>query len=144
MSNYDKMLASAQRLFLGYDQGEIIRRWGLDSDEGFLYADYFGQRLSIDRRPGALAQVDAPEERQVLLLDVLKQLLPEIGDGVRPRPAETIVVQVHQPKSHQSDDRNNDADQNDERPSDSALLGLKADSASGSPFLDHRVPRRQF
>ena len=62
MSNYDKMLASAQRLFLGYDQGEIIRRWGLDSDEGFLYADYFGQRLSIDRRTGALAQADAPAD----------------------------------------------------------------------------------
>ena len=40
MSNYDKMLAQAQGLFLEYDQDEMIRRWNLAHDSDYLYAEY--------------------------------------------------------------------------------------------------------
>ena len=55
MSNYDKMLASAQALFLEYDQDGMIERWGLEHDGEYLYADYLGQRLRIDRRTGEIS-----------------------------------------------------------------------------------------
>lgn len=58
--NYDKMLASAQGLFLEYDQGEMIRRWDLEHDGDYLYADYLGQRLRIDRRTGEVSHARKP------------------------------------------------------------------------------------
>ena len=60
MSNYDKMLASAQVLFLTHDQEAMIRRWELAHDEGFLYADYLGQRLRIDRHTGEVSHAAPP------------------------------------------------------------------------------------
>ena len=62
ISNYDKMLAQAQVLFLGYDQEAMIRRWALEHDDGFLYADYMGQKLRIDRRTGDVGYACAPAE----------------------------------------------------------------------------------
>jgi len=62
MSNYDRMLAQAQTLFLGYDQEAMIRRWALEHDDGFLYADYMGQKLRIDRRTGDVGYACAPAE----------------------------------------------------------------------------------
>jgi len=58
--NYDKMLASAQALFLGYDQEAMIRRWSLAHDADYLYADYLGQTLRIDRRTAALSHAAGP------------------------------------------------------------------------------------
>ena len=60
-SNYEKMLASAQALFVRQDQEAIIRRWHLAHDEGGLYADYMGQTLRIDRRTGAISHAREPE-----------------------------------------------------------------------------------
>lgn len=62
MSNYDKMLASSQTLFLGYDQSDMIRRWALEHDDDYLYADYMGQKLRIDRRSGDVGYAHAPAE----------------------------------------------------------------------------------
>jgi len=91
MSNYDKMLAQAQVLFLGYDQEEMIARWDLDHDDDYLYADYLGQPLRIDRRTGAVGyarQPGAGEYRAdsfvnegMALFDLLTR------SPVRPRPA---------------------------------------------------------
>ena len=62
MSNYDKMLAASQALFLGYDQEDMIRRWALEHDDDFLYAGYMGQKLRIDRRSGDVGYAHAPAE----------------------------------------------------------------------------------
>ena len=60
MSNYDKMLAASQALFLEHDQEAMIRRWALEHDGDYLYADYFGQRLRIDRRTGEVSHAAEP------------------------------------------------------------------------------------
>ena len=59
MSNYDRMLAQAQALFLEYDQEAIIRRWDLAHDGDYLYAEYLTEALRIDRRTGG-ASTGAP------------------------------------------------------------------------------------
>ena len=59
-SNYEKMLASAQALFLEHDQEAMIRRWALAHDGDYLYADYLGQRLRVDRRTGEVSHATAP------------------------------------------------------------------------------------
>jgi len=60
MSNYDKMLASAQVLFLKYDQEAMIRRWTLENDGDYLYADYLGEGLRIHRRTGEVSYAREP------------------------------------------------------------------------------------
>ena len=59
-TNYDKMLASAQELFLTHDQEGMIRRWALEHDGDYLYADYMSQPLRIDRRTGAVSHAREP------------------------------------------------------------------------------------
>lgn len=61
MSNYDRMFAQARALFLGYDQGEMIRRWALEHDGEYLYAEYLNEALRIDRRTGAVGYAREPE-----------------------------------------------------------------------------------
>ena len=62
MSNYDKMLAQAQVLFLGYDQGEMIARWDLEHDDNYLYVEYMTEALRIDRHTGAVGYARRPAE----------------------------------------------------------------------------------
>ena len=59
-TNYERMLASAQALFVRQDQEAIIHRWHLAHDDGGLYADYMGQTLRIDRRTGAISHAREP------------------------------------------------------------------------------------
>ena len=59
MSNYDQMLALGQRLFLNWDQQEMLRRYHLESDEGYLYLRYLGQRHRIDRNTAVVENLDA-------------------------------------------------------------------------------------
>ena len=59
MSNYDQMLAMGQRLFLDWNQQEMIRRYRLESDEGYLYLRYLGQRHRIERASGKVENLDA-------------------------------------------------------------------------------------
>ena len=59
MSNYDQMLAMGQRLFLDWDQQEMIRRYHLEADENNLYLRYLGQRHRIDRSTSAVEKLDA-------------------------------------------------------------------------------------
>ena len=58
MSNYDQMLALGQKLFLEWDQGEMIRRYHLESDENYLYLRFLGQRHCIDRKTAAVENLD--------------------------------------------------------------------------------------
>ena len=90
MSNYDKMLAQAQKLFLSYDQDAIIRRWNLAHDGEYLYAEYMTEALRIDRRTGAVSYARPPAEGEyraagfvnegMALFDLLTR------SPVRPRP----------------------------------------------------------
>ena len=59
MSNYDQMRALGQRLFLNWDQQEMLRRYHLESDEGYLYLRYLGQRHRIDRNTAVVENLDA-------------------------------------------------------------------------------------
>lgn len=59
MSNYDQMLAMGQRLFLDWDQQEMIRRYRLEADENYLYLRYLGQRHRIERATGKVENLDA-------------------------------------------------------------------------------------
>ena len=59
MSNYYQMLALGQRLFLNWDQQEMLRRYHLESDEGYLYLRYLGQRHRIDRNTAVVENLDA-------------------------------------------------------------------------------------
>ena len=58
MSNYDQMLALGQKLFLEWDQGEMIRRYHLESDENYLYLRFLGRRHRIDRKTAAGENLD--------------------------------------------------------------------------------------
>ena len=60
MSNYDKMLLQARKLFLEYDQNDIIRRWDLAHDGDFLYAEYMTEALRVDRRTGEVGYARRP------------------------------------------------------------------------------------
>ena len=53
------MLALGQRLFLNWDQQEMLRRYHLESDEGYLYLRYLGQRHRIDRNTAVVENLDA-------------------------------------------------------------------------------------
>ena len=59
MSNYDQMLALGQKLFLDWDQQEMLRRYHMESDEGYLYLRYLGQRHRIDRNTAVVENLDA-------------------------------------------------------------------------------------
>ena len=51
-SNYEKMQDEMAAVFLEYEQGEMIRRFGLERDEDALYIVFVGKRYRVDRRTG--------------------------------------------------------------------------------------------
>ena len=51
-SNYEKMQDEMAEVFLEYEQGEMIRRFGLEWDEDALYIVFVGKRYRVDRRMG--------------------------------------------------------------------------------------------
>lgn len=57
MSNYDQMLALGQRLFLEWNQDQMIRRYHLGSDEHSLYLRFLGQLHRIDRRSAGVVNL---------------------------------------------------------------------------------------
>lgn len=73
MSNYDKMLAQAQELFLGYDQGEMIARWALAHDDNYLYVEYMTEALRIDRRTGAVGYARQPTAGEYRAADFVNE-----------------------------------------------------------------------
>ena len=61
--NYEKMEQDARNLFLKADQQSIIENWELDSDADYIYADFFSQRLKIDRKTAVITP--AEEDRSL-------------------------------------------------------------------------------
>ena len=53
-SNYDKMARQVRSDFLTYDQGAMIRDFGLGHDEAYLYLPFCGLDYRIDRKSGAV------------------------------------------------------------------------------------------
>ena len=90
MSNYDKMLAQAQALFLEYDQGDMIRRWALEHDDEYLYVGYMTEPLRIDRHTGEVGyarQRAAGEYRAASFVNEGMALFDLLTRSpVRPRP----------------------------------------------------------
>ena len=52
MGNYDQMLAFGQKLFLEWNQQELIARHRLQADEDYLYLNYLGRPHRIARSTG--------------------------------------------------------------------------------------------
>lgn len=57
-SNYEKMKNEMAGVFLRYDQEQMIRRFSLESDAGYLYIPFVGRNYRIDRHTGMIQQVD--------------------------------------------------------------------------------------
>lgn len=57
-SNYEKMKNEMAGVFLRYDQEQMIRRFSLESDAGYLYIPFVGRNYRIDRHTGMVQQVD--------------------------------------------------------------------------------------
>ena len=57
-SNYEKMAQGARELFLEMDQQAMIRRWGLEHDDEYLYITYFGERMRIHRATAMIASLE--------------------------------------------------------------------------------------
>lgn len=53
-SNYEIMKKKMQVHFLEYDQGTMIRRFGLECDDDFLYIGFAGRMYRIGRNTGAV------------------------------------------------------------------------------------------
>lgn len=73
VSNYDRMAADASRIFLTYDQDEILTRWPLRHDEAFLYVNYIGREHRIDRGTGLvyLGENQAGFDTTLAILDMV-------------------------------------------------------------------------
>lgn len=59
LSNYDRTLLDARRRFLGYDQGTMISRFSLASDENYLYISFLGRPHRIRRADALVEWLDA-------------------------------------------------------------------------------------
>ena len=80
-SNYETTKKKAQQEFLLYDQEKMIKKFGLDSDETYLYIRFVGRLFRIHRKTG-LAQwsedgfrscTEADYEEAMTIYDVLCQ-----------------------------------------------------------------------
>ena len=76
--NYQTQMRQAQKLFLGYDQQHLIRKFSLKADDRYLYTNMLCKLYRIDRTTGEFEKkvdgtwVDANTHGQVLtLLDLL-------------------------------------------------------------------------
>lgn len=51
-SNYDRMRDQMEKEFLNYDQEKMIRKYGLDYDDAYLYLTFVGQKCRVSRDSG--------------------------------------------------------------------------------------------
>ena len=58
MDNYEISRDRAQEYFLGFEQNELIRAWGLEHDEGHLYVRFFDRDYRISRQDGTVLRYD--------------------------------------------------------------------------------------
>jgi hypothetical protein len=52
--NYQIQLQNAQKFFLRYDQGALIRKFRLKADENYLYVTMFSTPYRLNRHTGSL------------------------------------------------------------------------------------------
>ena len=119
------------------ERGE--RDLGEDRREDYLDLVWVAEYARED-----LAHVNSAEELHVLPLHVLEHFLPQVGHRVRTRPAEAVVVQIHQPKAQKRHDRNYEADDQHQRAGHAALVVLKLNADLRGPLLHLRIPPRQL
>lgn len=55
-SNYDLQVDIAKRIFLGYDQELLIRKFRLEADERWIYLYYMNAPYRIDRKKGTVEE----------------------------------------------------------------------------------------
>lgn len=60
-SNYEKQIYIGREYFLKYDQNMLIKKYGLEQDEEYLYLRYIGTKYRIQRSDGAIEQEDGQE-----------------------------------------------------------------------------------
>lgn len=78
-SNYEKMKNSMADAFLQYDQEKMIRKFGLQYDDDFLYLWFLGRKYRINRRNGQVGwsndafqtEQDADYNEAMTIYDVL-------------------------------------------------------------------------
>ena len=58
LSNYDKMLEDARKLFLGYDQSAMVEKFHLEQDETYLYLPFIGLLYRIEKATGSIQWLD--------------------------------------------------------------------------------------
>ncbi len=63
VSNYDKVRENWRQIFLGMNQEDLIRRFGLKADQEALYLLYFHHEMRIDRKTGEITYTERPEKR---------------------------------------------------------------------------------
>ena len=75
MDNYEISRDRAQRYFLRFDQGELVKTWNLQEDETNLYVDFLGVAYRIDRTSGAVLHlvddVAATYDQSLSIFDLL-------------------------------------------------------------------------
>lgn len=52
VSNYEIAKKNTQKIFLEYDQNEMIEKWKLTSDDDFIYVEMLGRAYRINRADG--------------------------------------------------------------------------------------------
>lgn len=55
-SNYDLQVDIAKKIFLEYDQGLIVEKYGLEADEDWIYLQYLGIPCRISRQSGGIEE----------------------------------------------------------------------------------------
>ncbi len=56
MDNYDLQVDIAKKIFLEYDQGQIIEKFGLQADDNWIYLRYLGTPCRISRENGGIEE----------------------------------------------------------------------------------------
>ena len=80
--NYNKMELQARQLFLKLDQQSVISDWGLRSDANYIYADFFGKELRIDRKTAVISSeepdpvLESTCNESMILFDILSRRSP--------------------------------------------------------------------
>lgn len=56
MDNYDLQVDIAKKIFLGYDQQKLVRKFRLEADKQYLYLPYLGTLCRISRESGGVEE----------------------------------------------------------------------------------------
>lgn len=56
VDNYDLQVDIAKRIFLDYDQAQLVRKYALDADERYIYLTYLNAPCRICRKTGGIEE----------------------------------------------------------------------------------------